>query len=319
MEIAITGGTGFLGSHVVNLALRYGYSVRALHHTSSPQKIFSNHRIKWIRGNIESPDSWDELLKGANALIHLAASGVSNLNEMFDAVKINLPAHLHLLEAAARHGVRRVVVAGSCFEYGRVGERIGNRGLTESDPLEPVNIYAASKAAATLLTGALARDLGLQSFVLRPFHIYGPGETSSRMIPTVIRSALVGDSIRTTDGRQIRDLVHVYDVADAFIRATQVAWPQLEPGCRILNLSSGHGLTLRSVIELLVKSCNRNLGSIQFGAIGHRHNEMWRLVGDPSAALDVLGWRSTIDLNDGFHQMVLDQIQELKNNTLSEG
>jgi nucleoside-diphosphate-sugar epimerase len=312
MEIAITGGTGFLGSHVLNLATRNGYAVRALYHTNPPRKKITNHRIKWIRGNINSKNSWDKLLKGVDAVIHLAASGVSNINESLDAISTNLPAHLHLINAAARHGVKRIVVAGSCFEYGRFGERIGNRGLTELDPLEPVNIYAASKAAATLLTGPLARDLGLECFIMRPFHIYGPGETPLRMIPTVIRSALLGDNICTTDGRQIRDLVHVCDVADGFVRGIQVEWPQLEPGCRILNLSSGNGLTLRSVIELLVKSCNRNLESIQFGAIGHRQNEMWRLVGDPSAASDVLGWRSTVDLDYGFRQMISEQIKDIK-------
>lgn len=306
MILAITGGSGFIGSHVVTMALSGGHTVRALYRKPTPPSFPANPRLVWIRGDIASAKSWDELLAGCDALIHLGASGVANLNDAFDAVHTNLPAHAYLLQAAARHGVQRLVVAGSCFEYGRVGERIGNRGLLESDPLDPVNAYAAAKAAATLLLRPLTRDLGLQCFILRPFHIYGSGEMPSRLIPSVIRAALSGSPIRTTDGRQIRDLVHVDDVAEAFLRATTVKWAQTEPGTCVLNLSSGLQTPLRSVIELLVRGCGRDPSLIEFGAVAHRPHEMWRLVGDPGAAARVLDWRCTVTLREGLEKLIHD-------------
>jgi len=306
MIIAVTGGSGFIGSHVVSMALRDGQTVRALYRKVTPPNFPVNPRLIWIRGDIASATAWDELLTGCDALIHLGASGVANLNDAFDAVHTNLPAHAYLLQAAARHEVRRLVLAGSCFEYGRTGERIGERGLLESDPLDPVNAYAAAKAAATLLCGPLARDMGLQCFILRPFHIYGPGEMPTRLIPSVIRAALSGNQIRTTDGLQIRDLVHVDDVAEAFLRSTTVGWAQPELGTCILNLSSGRPTPLRSVIELLVRTCGRDPALIEFGAVDHRPHEMWRLVGDASAAASVLGWRSTINLEVGLARVASD-------------
>jgi nucleoside-diphosphate-sugar epimerase len=309
MIIALSGGSGFIGSRVIELAARDGHTIRALYRKPNPPLCLTG-KITWIRGDMTSFNVWDELLAGSDAIIHLAASGVANLNNAFDAVHTNLPALAHLLRSAARHGVKRLVTAGSCFEYGRTGEVIGQRGLVETDPLDPVNSYAATKAAATLLMRPLARDLGLQCFILRPFHTYGPKENPARLIPSVIRASLTGHPIRTTDGRQIRDLVHVDDVAEAFLRAATVDWVQQEPGACVLNLCSDRPHQLRAVIESVVRACGRDPALVEFGAVVHRPHEMWRLVGDSSAAARFLDWRIKIDLQEGLSRMIKVMRQE---------
>jgi len=308
MKLAVTGATGFIGTHVLRKAVAAGYQVRALCRENSNRRRVEHLPVEWIVGDIATTASWDELLDGADSLVHLAAAGVANLNDAFDAVRTNLPSHLLLFQAAARHGVRRLVLAGSCFEYGRTGDRIGLRGLREDDPLDPMNAYAAAKAAATLLAGPLTRDLGLECFILRPFHTYGEGELATRLIPAVIHACQAGQPVRTTDGRQVRDLVHVGDVAEAFLRAIQADWSQAsqEPGTCVINVGTGRGTSIRAAVECLARLCGRDPAEVEFGAIPHRPHEMWRLVADVSAALRVLGWQPTANLESGLAEVVHD-------------
>jgi nucleoside-diphosphate-sugar epimerase len=306
MNIAITGGTGFIGAHVLRLALERGHVIKALHRRHSILKTPNSSQLEWICGDLVSDDTWNRLLLGCDTLIHLGAAGVANVNDAFDAVHTNLPGLAHMMKSAARYNVKRLVLAGSCFEYGDTGEKIGERGLREDDHLCPINVYGAAKAAATLLAGPLSRDLGLECFVLRPFHTYGEGEISTRIIPSVIEAALAGRPIQTTDGRQLRDFVHVKDVAAGFIQAAEVSWGAVgnQTAMKILNLGTGSPTTLRDMIERLLLFCGRDVGCADFGARQHRPNEMWRLVSDSSEAERSIGWKPLISLGVGLPNMV---------------
>ncbi|OIQ90379.1 UDP-glucose 4-epimerase [mine drainage metagenome] len=309
MVIAVTGGTGFIGRRVVHQLLARGHRVRALRRPTSRVELLQEPPQEWVSGDAETPEIWERLLSGVDALVHLAAAGVANIGDVFDAVHINFPMHAHLLAAASKHGVRRVVLAGSCFEYGRTGESVGDRGLREDDRLDPVNVYGAVKAAITLITGPLSRDLGLETFLMRPFHVYGPGELGSRLVPSVISAALSGRRITSTDGRQIRDFIHIDDVADGFARAVEARWPAAvgQSGVSMINLASGVGTSVADMVRLITQTCGRAETEIEFGAVKHRQNEMWRLVGDWTAARDLLGWKPTITLPKGIEALVISE------------
>jgi nucleoside-diphosphate-sugar epimerase len=149
---------------------------------------------------------------------------------------------------------------------------------------------------------ALARDLALEVFLLRPFYAYGPGDPANRLVPAVIRMASGGGPIRTTDGRQVRDFVHVEDVARAFLLAARARWPggTGDHRMRVVNVGTGRPTPLWKVIERIAVLCRRDPGEIQLGAIPHRANEMWRLVADTALAEEVLGWRPRIGLEEGL-------------------
>jgi UDP-glucose 4-epimerase len=306
MNLAITGGTGFIGAHVLRLALKRGHVVKALHRPHSVLKIQNSSQLMWVCGDLVSEGTWNRLLPSCDTLIHLGAAGVANVNDAFDAVHTNLPGLAHMFRAAARFGVKRLVLGGSCFEYGDTGEKIGKRGLREDDLLSPTNVYGAAKAAATLLAGPLSRDLGLECLVLRPFHTYGEGEISPRIIPSIIEAALAGRSIQTTDGRQVRDFVHVKDVAAGFIKAAEISLDSFcsQTPVKIFNLGSGNATSLREVIERLLVLCGRDVDYADFGGRQQRPNEIWHLVSDSSNAFRCLDWSPLVTLDAGLNEVV---------------
>ena len=304
MNLAVTGVTGFIGGNLLLAALGRGWSVRALYRSPARIERFAGLPVDWVLGEMVNPDVWSRLLPGCKAVIHLAASGVADLTDVFAGISVNSVAIAHLLYACRASGVRRVVLAGSCFEYGRTGDRIGERGLRETDPLEPVNPYAGSKAAGTQIAQALAVTLGLEVAILRPFHVYGPLEPSNRLIPYVIRAARAGDVIRTTGGDLWRDLVHVHDVVEAFLLAATTPWPHGEPGVVVLNVGSGLAIRLRDLITDLVGWCGRDPSAIRFGELAYRPNEVRRYVADPSRCLELLGFRPRVKLREGLSEMI---------------
>lgn len=304
--VGITGVTGFIGSHLLKLAAAGGAPVRALRRATSHPGPVEGLPAEWVVGDMRRADTWDRFLPGCETVIHLAAAGVTKIDDVFDAVHVNLPALAHLLEAAARHGVRRLVLAGTCMEYGATGDRIGGRGLREDDPLAPLNAYGASKAAATKIVGVLGRDLGLEVFLLRPFYAYGPGDPANRLIPSVVRMALSGAPIRTTGGRQVRDFVHIDDVARAFLLAARVPWPggADDRDVRVVNVGTGEGTSLSDLVLRLAALCGRRAAEVELGAVPHRRREMWRLVADCRAAGELLGWKAEIGLEEGLEDLV---------------
>lgn len=312
--VGITGVTGFIGGHLVRQALAAGLRVRALRRASSDTGRLEGLGIEWTDGDIRELPTWERFLPGLDAVIHLAASGVTKIDDAFDAVHVNLPSIAHLFRCAAEAGVARIVLAGTCMEYGSTGERNPWQGLREDDPLAPTNAYAAAKAAASMIVAALARDLEREVFLLRPFYAYGPGDPAQRLVPAVIRMAAGGGKIRTTDGRQVRDFVHVDDVARAFLLAARARWPggKGDHRLRIVNVGTGQATPLWKVIERIAVLCGRDPAEVELGAVPHRPHEMWRLVADVAMAEELLGWRARIPLEEGLAATVADAVGRLR-------
>jgi nucleoside-diphosphate-sugar epimerase len=119
-----------------------------------------------------------------------------------------------------------------------------------------------------------------------------------------------GAPIRTTDGRQVRDFVHVDDVARAFLLAARARWPggTGDHQLRAVNVGTGRATPLWKVVERIAVLCGREPSEIQLGAIPHRGNEMWRLVADPTMAEELLGWRPHVSLEEGLAATVRDAL-----------
>lgn len=296
--VALTGSTGFIGRAVLGELHRRDMPVRALTRRPPPPRLSAD----WLAGDIGDPHVWDRLLPGADVVIHLACAAMTDLGDVADNVQTNLPAFAALMAAARRHGIARVVVAGSCFEYGSTGELVTGRGLREDDPLRPTNIYGATKAAISLLAVPLAEALSLETIILRPFHVYGAGERADRIVPSVIDAALSGQAVRTTDGRQVRDFVHCDDVAAAFVEAATA--PPGRPGVRVYNIGTGIATSVVDVIDTLARMCEMPAERLRKGEIAHRPHEMWRLVSDPARARDELDWSARVRLDDGLRALV---------------
>ena len=175
MRLALTGGTGFVGLAVLHSALQQGFAVNALRRPQTcPLTLPPADGLIWINGDIRDDEVWTRLLGGCDAVIHLAAPGVLNLDNARHAVETDIPALVSLMEASTRLGFKRIVLAGSCFEYGRTGEEISGRGLRIDDRLQPVNLTDLAKSPHTRLLGPCVRRSGWN------WSFYGPFTSMAR-------------------------------------------------------------------------------------------------------------------------------------------
>ena len=273
MRMFVTGATGFIGSHVVNAARAAGHEVVGLRRPRSTPRVPVDLGVDWIEGDLAEIRSSD--LAGVDAVIHLAAAGVNpaaaNWNACFQT---NVIDSLALWNAAAQGGVRRLIVCGSCFEYGAHGAR--HEAIPPSAALEPTGPYHASKAAATMAACGLAHEQGLECAILRPFHVFGEGEDASRLWPSLRGAALAGADYPMTPGQQVRDFVPVGDVAASFLSVC-VDRP-LEPGRpEVHNVGTGHPVTILEFAEYWWRRWGA-AGRLLPGAIAYRPGEVMRYV-----------------------------------------
>ncbi|MDX1429227.1 MAG: GDP-mannose 4,6-dehydratase, partial [Rhodothermales bacterium] len=196
-----------------------------------------------------------------------------------------------LLDALKEQPQTRVVSIGSAAVYG------SGRRLTESSPLEPSNIYGASKAAGTIVGCAYAKVYGIGFVELRLFSAFGPWERARRLIPYSILCALAGTAIRLSDGAQQRDFLYVDDVVDALISAARTSLP---PGT-VLNVCSGVGRPVEEIVDTVLEVMGKSVPILK-GERTTRSDEIWEMSGDSSAAEAVLGWTPKTDFREGLRK-----------------
>ena len=274
MNIALTGGTGFIGSHFLKQALAAGHTVRAIRRNHSSQtRIPMDQQPAWLDAQLDEVAAKE--LQGCEVLVHLAAhTGNVPYDSLANCLRWNLMAVLALFEQARLAGIRRFVVAGSCFEYGRSGERYA--AIPTDAPLEPTNSYAASKAAASIAFCQWAEEQQLSLEILRVFHVYGEGEAETRFWPSLRRAALAGEDFPMTGGQQIRDFMPVEAVARTFLDRVSMSDPSTSL-VQVVNLSSCEPINIRCFAERWWKHWDAK-GFLLFGKLPYRSSEVMRYV-----------------------------------------
>lgn len=274
MKIALTGGTGFIGSHFLQQALAAGHTDRAVRRSPNSQPRYPLLASPdWLDRQLNEVTSLE--LRGCDVLVHLAThTGNVPYDSLANCLHWNLTAVLSLFEQARLAGIRRFVVAGSCFEYGSSGERFD--AIPTDAPLEPTNSYAASKAAASIALVQWAKEHKLSLEILRIFHVYGEGELESRFWPSLRRAALAGEDFPMTEGEQIRDFLAVEDVASTFLNRALIN-SSCTSDVEVFNLSAGTQISIRSFAERCWKQWDAK-GQLLFGKIPYRAGELMRYV-----------------------------------------
>jgi UDP-glucose 4-epimerase len=273
MRIFLTGGTGFIGSHLLQQALAAGHEVVALRRPGAKPRIPLEQEPHWIDGSLS--DDWSEALTSCESFIHLAAYGVADgSNDWEGCFQTNVIDSLRLWRQAVAAGIRRFLIVGSCFEYGRSGERYDF--IPVSTSLEPTTAYGASKAAATMAALALAVEEHLELVVARPFHVYGEGEAEGRFWPSLVSAARNNKDLPMTEGNQVRDFQPVDQAAEQLLNTLVIS--TLKAGTpKLINLGSGRPQALHTFAESEWSKLHAN-GRILRGDIPLRENEIMRYV-----------------------------------------
>ena len=274
MNIFVTGATGFVGSYFVRLAIQRNHRVLALRRSvTSRARIALPREPEWICKGMEELSDADFV--GVDTLVHLAAHTPNPpYDPLANCVFWNVCVPLNMFEQARQGGVRRYVVAGSCFEYGRSGIRY--EFIPPNAPLEPTLSYPASKAASSIVFFQFAVSYNIRLSYHRVFHVYGDGEAEVRLWPSLRHAALTGIDLAMTLGEQVRDFVPVEDVATELLDACELTGVKDgEPLFR--NLGSGRPQSIRKFALFWWRHW-RAQGDLRFGAIPYREGEVMRYV-----------------------------------------
>jgi len=324
-SVLVTGGTGFIGYHLIARLLREEARVTVLvrrPHDLGRLSEFAG-RLRVVQHDLatgfpsaaltanESASEEEEAEEGEveapEYVFHLAASGVERPTEDWPgAIASNVAGTANLLQwcsaGRAREdmetNLKAFVYAGTPFEYGP-----GEGPRREDHALAPTNFYAASKAAGWLLCQAFASMNDLPVVGARPFLAYGPHQGTRRLVPAVVLAALRNGEVKLTGGDQQRDFIFVEDVVDGLLRIARHAGETPEAHGEMFNLGSGEGVTLRAIVARILEIAGSS-SRPSFGSLPYRKGELWDLRADVSRARDELGWEAQTSLDQGLRQTI---------------
>lgn len=294
-RLMLTGGTGFIGSRLVTQAMNRGWPVLIVAHPGdrSAELTQSNPQLSVVRYALADVTEARELVAAwePTACVHLAWNTTPG-------VYLETPENLdwlswsvRLFEMLPKVGCRHIVGVGTCAEYD------ADYGfLREDTPLRPLTLYAASKMSLRLLAIQLARQSGVALSWARVFHLFGPGEHPLRLVPNCARTLLNGERFPATAGTQIRDYLHVDDVALGLLHIIESKYEG------DINVCSQQPITIRKLLETI----GNEVGSPELIDFGARPVANWDphfLCGE-NARLRSLGWKPRHTIETAVRDMV---------------
>lgn len=249
--ILITGGAGFIGSHLADALLAAGHHVRVLDNFSTGQRsnlALDDARLELIEGDVADAALVRRAVAGCQAVVHLAAvaSVQASVDDPVSTHQSNFIGTLNICEAMREAGVRRVVYASSAAVYGNNGEGVA---VSEDTPKAPLTPYASDKLAGEQYLDFYRRAHGLEPAIFRFFNIYGPRQDPSSPYSGVIsifaERALAGTPISVFgDGEQTRDFFYVADLVPLLVQALSQA--QVPPGA--VNVGHSQAISLKQLL-----------------------------------------------------------------------
>jgi len=303
MKYLVTGGAGFIGSHIATALVERGDDVRVFDNFSSGSRhnlAHVNGELEIVEGDLLNAADIERAVVGIGVIFHEAAlaSVPRSVEAPLDTHGVCVTGTLQLLDAALKAGVKRVVFAGSSSVYGNQPAM----SKRESDPLSPLSPYAAAKIAGEAYCHAFTACYGLETVVLRYFNVFGPRQDPnseySAVIPKFVSLMLRGKSPTVFgDGTQSRDFTYVEDV----VRGNLLAAEKTEAVGRVFNIACGRQQNLLELID----SINAALGtSIEPTFASPRAGDVRESLADISAAREALGYGTAVDFDEGLRRSI---------------
>ena len=305
MSVLVTGGGGFIGSHLVEALLQRGASVRALDnlttgHRANLAGVLAHPKAQqaftFIEGDVTDRKTVQEAIKGVEYVLHQAAlpSVQRSVEDPITSNRVNVEGTLNVLVAAQEARVRRVVYASSSSVYGDSPQL----PKIESMPTNPLSPYAVSKLAAEAYCRTFTRVYGLETVSLRYFNVFGPRQDPhslyAAVLPRFIGALLSNEPpVIYGDGSQSRDFTYIENIVQANLLALEATGA----GGEAFNIACGARVTLKTVLECLAEFSNRAVApeyqSSRVGDIKHS-------LADISKAERMLGYRPVIPFHEGL-------------------
>ena len=300
MKIAVTGGAGFIGSHLVDALLAIGHSVTIVDDFSSgfAENLALASCANLIRGSILDEDTLRCAVRDCQVVFHLAAvpSVPRSIREPLLSHAVNSTGTLLVLEACRQAGIKRIIYAASSSAQGDLGDRPRNE-LIQGCPQSP---YAVAKYSGELY-GAVYHEVHHMDIIsLRFFNVYGPRQrlrgAYSTVIPEFLAAGLSGRPAAVYgDGLQIRDFTFVGDVVKACILAME----SVTASGMSINVSSGYSVSILELAEIVGRLLHSPL-RLQLAPA--RDGDIRHIRSDPSRAERVLGFRAPTSLEEGLRR-----------------
>ena len=292
MKVFLTGASGFIGSQVARLLVRRGDEVHVLLRRGSDRSRIEDlgPTLRVIEGDLTQTEALGDSLAAVRPDVALLFGWYAEPGKYLHAPEnvSLLHGNIDLAARLARTGCRKIVAAGTCFEYDT------NLGfLSESTPSAPRNLYAASKLSCHLILEQLLAGLETKLAWVRLFYQYGPHEHPARIVPSVMLSLLQGQKAKVTPGEQIRDFLHVEDVARAVVAVadSELTGP--------VNIGSGRPVSIREIVQRIGALTGRP-DLIGLGEIPYSPGDPRFICADNRKLREGTGWSPTIALDDGL-------------------
>lgn len=312
MRILVTGGAGYIGSHACVLLLQAGHDVVAIDNlrNSSAEALrrvqdLAGRSLRFVRGDIRDRDRLaDAFADGIDAVVHFAALKAvgESCRDPLEYFDNNIGGTVALMQGMARAGVKRLVFSSSATVYGQPD----SVPVREDAPLRVTNPYGRTKLVMEqLISDWCDADPGAGAVLLRYFNPVGahpsgligedPRGEPNNLMPYVAQVAVgkrealrvFGDDYPTADGTGVRDYIHVMDLAEAHVRAVDLALAR--PGCEALNLGTGQGYSVLEMVHAFEHACGR---PIPFRMHPRREGDVAAIWADPAHAQALLGWQA---------------------------
>lgn len=309
-RVAITGGNGFIGSHLCNAILKE-YPNAKMHildvniDVPNPILLLSSN-IYFHKLDIRVLDKTSDIMEsiGPTHVIHLAAfvNAGRDFGNIDDAIHVNIIGTTNLLRILSNINLNSFIHIGTSEIYGD-----NEPPFNEDMPIRPTSPYSIAKAASELFCNVFSNSNDIPTTYLRLFNVFGEGQSENMMIPQVILSCLRQEAMDLTQGIQTREVNYVSDIVNGIIRASVTDSAVGE----IINLGSGKEISVKE-LALKIREITDSSIDLNFGALPYREHEIWRMFCNCEKARRLLSWKCQVELEDGLRRTIAWYKEKIK-------